>query len=154
MRYRIISATVAALLAGVVAALAANTTFFTSVGDQVFPMAPTSIGDPVRGGMAPVNGSGSYAKLVPSAGFSATFGNFQRILALAPSGTLTYGYTTLAPNPVDGAENCTFSTQTITELTVSANAGQSINNAVTTLAANAQACFLYSQSNKTWDRSK
>jgi hypothetical protein len=47
MKLRIASTIAAALIAGVVAALAANTTFFTSIGDQVFPFSP-----PARDGSA------------------------------------------------------------------------------------------------------
>ena len=161
MRTKLIAATFAALLAGGVAALAANNTFFTSIGDLVFPFFPPSptgqngtIGDVARGGMAPVNGNLSYTKAVPSTGFSLTFGNFQKDMALNPSGTLAAGYVTMAPAPVDGTRACIFSTQIITALYVSANTGQSINNAATSLAANVRICYLYSKSNTTWDRSQ
>lgn len=158
----------AALIAGVVAALAANTTFFTSLGDIVFPFSPPtaaglngSIGDPVRGGMAPVNGNLAYTKGTPGTGFSYTFGNFQADMILAPAGTLAAGYITLAQAPVDGAKNCLFSTTAITQLNVCTNSGAgannctqtAINNAATALAANAKVCYTYSLSNTTWDRS-
>ena len=60
----------------------------------------------------------------------------------------------MAPNPVDGANECVFSTQIITALSISANAGQSINNAITTLGALGSACYRYSLSNLTWDQSR
>jgi hypothetical protein len=44
------------------------------------------------------------------------------------------------------------STQIITALTVSANAGQSIVNAVTTLAAGGGAKYIYRLTNTTWYR--
>lgn len=93
-----------------------------------------------------------YVKRVPLTGFTLTFGNSQSYLALNPAGTLATGTVTLAPAPSDGAKECIFTTQTITSLTVSANTGQSINNAVTTLSANTGVCYLYSASNTTWDR--
>lgn len=147
-------AVAAALIASSVAALAANTTFFTSIGDIIFPMSPTTIGDPVLGGMAPVNGRLSYTKVAAATGFSYTFGNYQQEMLFEPAGTLAAGYVTLAPTPVDGSKACVFSTQIITALSVSANVGQTIVNAVTSLAANARACYLYSSSNLQWDRSQ
>jgi hypothetical protein len=59
----------------------------------------------------------------------------------------------LAAAPSDGARECVFSADIVTTLVVSANTGQSINNAATSLAANASACYIYSLSNLTWDRS-
>jgi len=160
MKTVLVAAAVAAVLS--LPALAANTSLFSSrIGDIVFPFgAPSSagangtIGDPTRGGMAPVNGNLSYVKSVPSTGFSLTFDTYQRQLLLKPAGTLAAGYVTMAPNPIDGTEACIFSTQIITALYVSANTGQTINDAVTTLAANAKVCYTYSLSNTTWDRSK
>ena len=160
-KIRILIQAAAFVLAGAVCALAANTTFFTSIGDIIFPLvAPTStgvggtIGDVVRGGMAPVNGSGSYTKTAATTGFRLTFGNYQTDMLLEPSGTLAAGYITMAPNPVDGANECVFSTHIITALSISANAGQSINNAITTLGALGSACYRYSLSNLTWDQSR
>lgn len=93
-----------------------------------------------------------YTKVAPVTGFALTFRNFQTYLLLSPTGGLAAGTVTLAPAPADGARECIFSTQTISTLTVSANAGQAINGAVTTLAANTGACYLYSITNLTWDR--
>jgi hypothetical protein len=96
---------------------------------------------------------GTYFKAVATTGFSYTFGNNQTIIALAPAGGLSTGTFVMPAAPTDGQTACFFSTQAITTLTVSANANQSINNAVTTLAANTRNCFLFSLSNSTWDRS-
>jgi hypothetical protein len=149
----------ATLVAATVAALASSATFFTSIGDLVFPFGvPTpagqngTIGDPVRGGMAPVNGNLAYTKVAAATGFSYTFGNFQQWMALRPAGTLAAGYVTMAPSPVDGSVACVSSTQIITSLNLSANTGQTLNDAATSLAANARTCYLYSIGNKTWDR--
>ena len=156
-------ASVAALLAGVVAAKATNTVFFTSIGDLVFPFGvPTdrgingTIGDVNSGGMAPVNGNLSYTKrgATVGTGFSYTFANWQRNMLFAPSGTLASGYVTLAPAPIDGGEACVFSTQIVTAFYIAANAGQTINNAATALTANGSVCYTYSKANTTWDRSR
>jgi hypothetical protein len=59
----------------------------------------------------------------------------------------------LAAAPSDGARECIFSGgYGVTTVVVAANTGQSINNAVTSFAANVGACYLYSASNLTWDR--
>lgn len=87
-------------------------------------------------------------------GYSNTFGNLVGHLVFRLTGTMPYSYVTMAPAPADGQRQCIFAGGgAITALYVSANAGQSINNAPTTLAANAGACFTYSLSNTTWDRS-
>lgn len=95
-----------------------------------------------------------YYKSIPSSLFTFTFSNSQSLAVFVPSGTLAYGYVTLAPAPSDGAQECFYSKAAITTLYLSANTGQTINDAVTTLAALAKNCYLYSASNMTWDRSQ
>lgn len=46
MKTKLIFPVLAALLAGSIAAYAANTTFFTSIGDQIFPFSPPTISAP------------------------------------------------------------------------------------------------------------
>lgn len=153
----------AALLAGAIAAIAANVTILTSIGDQVFPFgAPTTtaggtIGDVARGGMAPLNGSLSYVKNVPLTGFSLTVGNFQADLALRPAATLATGTVILPSAPVDGHRFCISSTQTVTALTLTPGAGQTIQETITGITvagppAPTRICFLYSLANLTWNR--
>src|ERR1700758_3795427 len=99
--------------------------------------------------------SNGYLKVTPGTGFSYTFGNTQNnYIQVAPSGTLATGYFTLAPNPVDGARNCLFTTQIITAAYVSANAGQSVNGNLTggSLSANTGQCYLYGAYNTQWGR--
>lgn len=87
-------------------------------------------------------------------GYSNTFGALQGFLVFRLPGTMPYSYVTLAAAPADGQRQCIFvSGGAITNLHLSANVGQSINNAVTTLANNTGACYTYSLSNTTWDRS-
>jgi hypothetical protein len=95
-----------------------------------------------------------YYKGVPPNLFTFTFANNQSLADFVPSGTLAYGYITFAPAPSDGAQECFYSKAAITTLYLSANTGQTLNDAVTTLGALAQNCYLYSASNATWDRSK
>ena len=85
-------------------------------------------------------------------GYTNTFGNYQTRLSFDAGATMSYAYITFAPNPSDGTEACYFSTGAITTLYLSANTGQTLNDAATTLAANTKQCYLYSRSNLTWDR--
>lgn len=103
---------------------------------------------------AAITSQSGYAKYSPITGFSYTFGNTQSFIALTQGTPLTAGTITLAAAPSDGDNACLFTSSAITTLTLSANTGQTINNAVTTLAANASVCYLYSAANLTWDRNK
>lgn len=163
-------AAAAMLVGGAIAALAANTTFFTSIGDVIFPFSPPALSGtpgtidnmtigattPAAGTFTQIQGSSNVAVKagVPVAPFTHTFSKYETEFLMQPSGTQSYEYVTLAAAPVNNARACIFSTQTITLLYVLANAGQSINNAVTTLAANGRVCYTYSSSNTTWDRSQ
>lgn len=97
--------------------------------------------------------TGTYSKTAALTGFSYIFGNSQTAMLFEPAGTLAAGYIMFAPTPGDGAEECVFSTAAITLLYLSPSAGQTLNNAITTLAANARVCYLYSLANTSWDRS-
>ncbi len=140
MMRRLLLSAATALFAGVVAALAAGTTLWSpSIGDVTY--------------YGPLGGT--YTKLVPVTGFRATFTANQSQLILNPAGTLALGYVTMAPSPVpDGQPACVFSSQTISTLNMAANVGQTLNNALTSLTANVRACWIYSLSNTTWDRSQ
>lgn len=89
---------------------------------------------------------------VPTTGFSITISAGKRSLTLDPAGTLATGTITMPAAPVDGQKVAVSTTQTITALTTSANAGQSIKNAPTTLAAGAGFQYQYRASNTTWYR--
>jgi hypothetical protein len=129
---------------------------------QVSVINPTDLfqiipkGMPVAGNVyatpAQITSQFGYYKSAPGSGFTFTYGNTQTYAAFAPSGTIAYGYVTFAPAPSDGARECLFTTNTITTLYLAANTSQTLNNAVTTLAANTSACYLYSASNTSWDR--
>jgi hypothetical protein len=81
-----------------------------------------------------------------------TFANSQAYLTLTPGTTISTLTVILAANPSDGARECIWSNSIISTLVVAANTGQTINGAVTSLSAAAGACYLYSASNLTWDR--
>ena len=85
----------------------------------------------------------AYSQQTPVTAFSITVGAGVSRLMLTPAGTLATGTITLPAAPVDGQEVCIFDTQTQTALTLSANTGQTISNAVTALTANTRVCYVY-----------
>lgn len=79
-------------------------------------------------------------------GANVTFAQFANASAI----NTLYLYTPTAP--FDGARACIFSIGGFTNITMYASGTQTLNNAVTTLAANTGLCYLYSASNTAWDR--
>jgi hypothetical protein len=98
--------------------------------------------------------AGTYVKSAPTTPFTVTFTGAITDAVLNPSGTIATGYAYLNSTPFDGLRNCIFTTQTVTSFTPSVSAGQTLNNATTSIAANAKQCWTYSASNTTWDRSQ
>lgn len=94
----------------------------------------------------------SYSLQTPTTGFSITPSNITGNLILAPAGTLATGTVTMAAAPIDGQRFTLCSTQIITALTVSPNAGQTIVGAPTTLAVGGFASWIYLVSTSTWYR--
>jgi hypothetical protein len=84
-----------------------------------------------------------YLQQTPLTAFTITVPNGVSRLLLTPAGTLATGTITLPANPVDGQEVCLYSTQTQTALTLSANTGQTISNAITAMTANTRYCYDY-----------
>jgi len=94
----------------------------------------------------------SYEYQAATTGFSYTFPVGITTLILNPAGTLATGTITMPAAPADGMTVAFSSSQIITALTVSANAGQSIVSAVTTLAAGGGAKYIYRATGTTWYR--
>ena len=94
----------------------------------------------------------SYDYQVLTTGFSYTFASGITTLIIQPAGTLATGTITMPAAPADGMVIAFSSTQIITLLTVSANTGQSLVNAVTTLTAGGGANYIYRLTNTTWYR--
>lgn len=111
-----------------------------------------------NGGVISPNGHGDTSKSiqVPVTGFSITIANNVSTLILNPAGTLATGTITMPAAPFDGQEVRINSTATITALTVSPNAGQTVKNAPTTLTINTSGpqgyCFIYHLASTTWFR--
>lgn len=94
----------------------------------------------------------SYDYQVLTTGFTYTFAAGTQVLVINPAGTLATGTITMPASPADGMTIRFSSSQIITALTVSANTGQSIVSAVTTLAAGGGAAYIYRLANTTWYR--
>jgi hypothetical protein len=94
----------------------------------------------------------SYDYQVLTTGFTYTFAAGTQVLVINPAGTLATGTITMPASPADGMTIRFSSIQIITALTVSANTGQSIAAAVTTLAAGGGAAYIYRLANTTWYR--
>ena len=95
----------------------------------------------------------SYDFQVLTTGFSYTFATGITTLIAAPAGTLATGTITMPGSPADGMVITITTTQEITALTISGNAGQSIGGTqVSLMAANSSLSFVYRQSNTTWYR--
>ena len=94
----------------------------------------------------------SYDYQVLTTGFTYTFAAGTQVLVINPAGTLATGTITMPASPADGMTIRFSSSQIITALTVSANTGQSIVSAVTTLAAGSGAAYIYRLANTTWYR--
>lgn len=88
----------------------------------------------------------------PLTGFAITLGDRDTALMLTPAGVLATGTVTMPVNPYDGQPIQVSSTQTVTALTVAANAGQTIKNAPTALTAGLGFSYFYNKTAATWYR--
>jgi len=94
-----------------------------------------------------------YSYIVPATGFSHVIGNAINFYIMNPAGTLAAGTLTMPAAPDDGQEVSIISSQTITTLTVNANAGQTIlGGGPNTLLANGYIRWKYVASITTWFR--
>jgi hypothetical protein len=78
-------------------------------------------------------------EVVQVTGFTYTVPNDAEQIALKPAGTLASGTITMPAAPTDGQVLVISSTQTVTALTHSANTGQTLIGAATTILANTSA---------------
>ena len=138
-------------------------------------LAGTTTGTPVGGGMFYVAGANNdvhwvgsdgtdtnltagaagalpYTYNAPVTGFAITVGNNITQLILEPAGTLASGTVTLPAAPEDGDTVGISSTQAITALTISPNAGQTVADAPASFAVGGAVKFLYRATNTTWYR--
>lgn len=94
----------------------------------------------------------AYDYQTPATGFSYTFASGVQTLVMNPAGTLATGTITMPAAPADGMTVRFSSSQIITALTLSANSGQSIVSAVTSLVLGGSAQYIYRATNTTWYR--
>lgn len=104
----------------------------------------------INGNAIPGAGGTDFSAVIN--GFNYTLANHLLGVTFVPLETLATGTFTMPANPTNGQVIEVATTNTITVLTVSANSGQSINNAVTTLTAGAGFSYKYRLSNTTWYR--
>ena len=94
----------------------------------------------------------SYSYQVPTTDFSITVPDSCGDLTLDPAGPLATGTIVMPANPRDGQGVAISSTQTVAALTLSPNTGQTIKGALTAIAANGYARYLYLAGTATWYR--
>lgn len=90
--------------------------------------------------------------VVPTTGQSKTVGDTTKYYVMEPAGTLATLTVVMPTTPADGQEVFITSTQVVSALTHSPGAGQTLNGALTTLAANGNAAWVYRSTNTTWYR--
>jgi hypothetical protein len=92
----------------------------------------------------------SFSLQAPTNAFSITLGNQIETLVLNPSGNLTSGTVTMPSAPVNGQRLKILSTHTITTLTLTANAGQTLVGSPGTITTGGVIDLIYSTSTSTW----
>jgi hypothetical protein len=96
--------------------------------------------------------AGTVSKQVPLTGFNITPAAGILTLRLAPAGTLATGTITMPAAPVDNQQLDVQTSQTVTALTVSPNAGQTVIGAPATITVSTPFGFRYDAASSTWYR--
>ena len=98
------------------------------------------------------NARNTLERVVPTTGFTNTIANTTSYYVIEPAGTLATGTLTMPASPVNEQVVTIASTQTITALTHSPNTGQTLKGALTTIAVDGNASWIYRTANTTWYR--
>ena len=98
------------------------------------------------------NARNTLERVVPTTGFTNTIANTTSYYILEPAGTLATGTLTMPASPVNEQVVTIASTQIITALTHSPNTGQTLKGALTTIAVDGNASWIYRTANTTWYR--
>lgn len=112
----------------------------------------TGTTDPLSGGLS-LNGAHAdygYSFQTPATGFTITLGSTTWHTILDPAGTLATGTLTMPATPIDGMLVDVRSSQIVTALTVSPNAGQSIKGQPSSFAVGGILSCIYRAGNTTW----
>jgi hypothetical protein len=121
---------------------------------QVIPNGAPVAGNVYEPWAGITNVYGYYKDGVGTQNQTLTLGTNVTFLSLQNASAINTLYLYLATNPFDGSMNCLFSVGGITNITMYVATGQTLDNAITTIAANTRVCYEYSASNLTWDRSQ
>lgn len=92
----------------------------------------------------------SYSLQTPVTGFSITIANNISTLLVNPAGPLASGTIIMPATPVDGQNINISTTHSITALTLSPNAGQTVTLPPLTLTAGSGIQYIYNLANTTW----
>lgn len=93
-----------------------------------------------------------YTKLAAATTLTNTIPNYTSTWSIVSGSTVTTLNLTMPSAPADGQIVRIWSQPAVTTLNMSANTGQTLNNAITSLSAAAGASYQYSLSNTSWDR--
>ena len=92
-----------------------------------------------------------FSKQSPTSG-TVSFSSYQSQMQIGGGTTISTLTIDLTLLPFNGQVNCFYTKPAITTLTLTAAAGQTLNDAVTSASATTRYCYLYSASNTSWDR--
>ena len=98
------------------------------------------------------NARNTLERVIPTTGFTNTIANTTSYYVIEPAGTLATGTLTMPASPVNEQVVTVASTQEITALTHSPNTGQTLKGALTTIAVDGNASWIYRTANTTWYR--
>ena len=98
------------------------------------------------------NARNTLERVVPTTGFTNTIASTTSYYVIEPAGTLATGTLTMPASPVNEQVVTVASTQEITALTHSPNTGQTLKGALTTIAVDGNASWIYRTANTTWYR--
>ena len=113
------------------------------------------------GGECTINGTTIYvgaqadqskSDQTPTTGFSITIANNSTTLLLTPASVLDTGTIIMPAAPIDGQSARVLSSQTVTDLTVSANEGQNIIGAPNVITSSTPFTMIYDLNSTTWYR--
>jgi hypothetical protein len=101
--------------------------------------------------VAPTN-SAAATVLTPLTGFSYTVPNAVQALVLTPAGTIAAGTITTPSTPSENQALRVTTSQTVTSLTLTANTGQTVVGAPTTITAATPFELFYNSATASWYR--
>lgn len=95
---------------------------------------------------------GAIQTATPTTGTSVAISNDTSVLILKHTATIATLTLTLPSSPVNGQRIFICTRSTVTTLTISAAAGQTLYGTATTIAATSPRCFVYESATTSWYR--